>query len=172
MYFGVWVLKLLKIRPAAPIETFARFQAGFLSSEDFHRFPSICMVFQRFSWILVDFHVFSWVSEHRILQRKGWTCCSYRNLCSIPGWLLVIWWLSSVSFDFHGFSSNFIDFHGFWCISGYGCLQGLKEQPAAPIETFARFQAGFLSSEDFHRVLSIFIVFHWFPSIFMHFHVF
>ena len=36
--FGVWVLKLLKARPAAPIETFARFQAGFLSSEDFHRF--------------------------------------------------------------------------------------------------------------------------------------
>ena len=35
IYFEVWMLKLLKIRPAAPIETFARFQAGFLSSEDF-----------------------------------------------------------------------------------------------------------------------------------------
>ena len=35
-----------------------------------------------------------------------------------------------------------------------------KERPAAPIETFARFQAGFLSSEDFHRFLSIFIDFH------------
>ena len=31
----------LKSQPAAPIETFARFQAGFLSSEDFHRFPSM-----------------------------------------------------------------------------------------------------------------------------------
>ena len=27
-----------------------------------------------------------------------------------------------------------------------------KAQPAAPIETFARFQAGFLSSEDFNRI--------------------
>ena len=33
-------------------------------------------------------------------------------------------------------------------------------QPAAPIETFARFQAGFLSSEDFHSFLLIFIDFH------------
>ena len=41
----------LKKRPAAPIETFARFQAGFLSSEDFHCFPSIFMVFHRFRWI-------------------------------------------------------------------------------------------------------------------------
>ena len=37
-----------------------------------------------------------------------------------------------------------------------------KEGPAAPIETFARFQAGFLSSEDFHRFLSIFIDLHGF----------
>ena len=56
--FGVWVLKLLKARPAAPIETFARFQAGFLSSEDFHRFPSIFMVFHRFPSIFIDFHEF------------------------------------------------------------------------------------------------------------------
>ena len=28
-----------------------------------------------------------------------------------------------------------------------------KGQPVAPIETFARFQVGFLSSEDFHRIL-------------------
>ena len=38
-----------KVRPAAPIETFARFQAGFLSSEDFHRFLLI----------IIDFHGFS-----------------------------------------------------------------------------------------------------------------
>ena len=49
MYFGVWVLKLLKGGPAAPIETFARFQAGFLSSEDFHRFLLIIIVFHGFS---------------------------------------------------------------------------------------------------------------------------
>ena len=36
-----------KAQPAAPIETFARFQAGFLSSEDFHRIPyklAICQI--------------------------------------------------------------------------------------------------------------------------------
>ena len=68
MYFGVWVLKGLKGGPVAPIETFARFQAGFLSSEDFHCFLSIFMVFYgpplvfmnfyRFSSIFMDFHVF------------------------------------------------------------------------------------------------------------------
>ena len=45
MYFGVWVSKGLKEQPAAPIETFARFQAGFLSSADFHRFLSIVIDF-------------------------------------------------------------------------------------------------------------------------------
>ena len=58
--------------------------------------------------------------------------------------------------DFHVFRGM-----GAWC---------LKERPAAPIETFARFQAGFLSSEDFHRFLSIFKVFFRFPSILMVFH--
>ncbi len=52
MYFGVWMLKGLKGGPAAPIETFPRFQAGFLSSEDFHRI-------HRFSWFSIDFHRFS-----------------------------------------------------------------------------------------------------------------
>ena len=47
-----------KWRAAAIIEIFARFQAGFLSSEDSHRFLSIFMVFYRFLWILMDFHVF------------------------------------------------------------------------------------------------------------------
>ena len=48
-----------KVGPAAPIETFARFQAGFLSSEDFHRFLLIIidfMDFYRFSYIFIDFH--------------------------------------------------------------------------------------------------------------------
>ena len=51
----------LKRQPAAPIETFARFQVGFLSSEDFHGFLSIFIDlydFHRFSKILGDFHVF------------------------------------------------------------------------------------------------------------------
>ena len=79
-----------KAQPAAPIETFARFQADFLSSEDFHRFLSIFIDFHRFSWIFMHFHSFPSMNPY-----NG------------------------------------------------------KRRPAAPIETFARFQAGFLSSEDF-----------------------
>ena len=41
-----------------------------------------------------------------------------------------------------------------------------KERLAAPIETFARFQAGLLSSEDFNRFLLIIIDFHGFSFIF------
>ena len=48
-----------------------------------------------------------------------------------------------------------MDFHGF---PSMGSCNG-KIGPAAPIETFARFQAGFLSSEDFHRFLLISIDF-------------
>ena len=61
-----------------------------------------------------------------------------------------------------------MDFHGFPSMGSYNGKEGL----AAPIETFARFQAGFLSSEDFHRFLSIFIDFHGFSSIFKDFHGF
>ena len=64
-----------KLRPAAPIETFARFQAGFLSSEDFHRFLLIFIDPHGFSQIFVDFHGFSWISEHECLQR--YTTVSY-----------------------------------------------------------------------------------------------
>ena len=48
-----------------------------------------------------------------------------------------------------------MDFHVFRSMGAYR----LKERPAAPIETFARFQAGFLSSEDFHHILLILIDF-------------
>ena len=44
------------------------------------------------------------------------------------------------------------------CLLGVGCYVGMN-RPAALIETFARFQAGFLSSEDFHRISWIFINF-------------
>ena len=93
-----------KEQPAAPIETFAQFQVGFLSSEDFYRIPSICIVFYRFP------------SIHRFSQ----------------------------------IFMDFVDFHGF---RGMDWMpEGLKEGPAALIETFARFQPGFLSSEAFHRI--------------------
>ena len=62
----------LKAQPAALIETFTRFQAGFLPSEDFHPFLLIFMGFHRFSWVFIDFgdsHAFSLISEHGMLQR-------------------------------------------------------------------------------------------------------
>ena len=43
--------------------------------------------------------------------------------------------------------------------SNFACLSAWIFEGDA-LETFARFQAGFLSSEDFHRFLSIFIGFH------------
>ena len=49
---------------------------------------------------------------------------------------------------FHRFLKIFIDFHRF---QGMGA-EGLMIRPASPVETFARFQAGFLSSEDFHGI--------------------
>ena len=85
-----------KRQPAASIDTFVRFQAGFLSFEDFHRVL----------WIFISFYRYPWISM--------------------------------ISIDFHGF--------------GHGCLPPVRE-PAALIETFARFQAGSLSVEDFHRIL-------------------
>ena len=80
-----------KIRPAAPIESFARFQAGFLSSDDFHRISEISIDLHGFYislYIFKDFQIFmdfgAWV-----LTMVG-TCCPFRNVCSIPGWVLVI----------------------------------------------------------------------------------
>ena len=68
---GVEMLKtwhLSKARLAAPIGTFARFQAGFLSSEDFHVFVSSIFIdfpdfhdfhrFHIFGYILVVFKIF------------------------------------------------------------------------------------------------------------------
>ena len=61
-----------------------------------------------------------------------------------------------------------MDFHGFPSMGSYNGKEGL----AAPIETFARFQAGFLSSEDFRRFLWIIIDSHRFSRIFVDFHDF
>jgi hypothetical protein len=44
-----------KARPAAPIETFASFQAGFLPLEGFHRISCIFMDSPLFTWIYMDF---------------------------------------------------------------------------------------------------------------------
>ena len=48
--------------------------------------------------------------------------------------------------------------------SNFACLSAWIFEGDA-LETFARFQAGFLSSKDYHRFLSIFIDFHGFPSM-------
>ena len=54
-----------------------------------------------------------------------------------------------------------MDFNIFSWVSRHGCLHryiGMK-RPGAPTETFARFHAGFLSPEDFHRIFRIFMDF-------------
>ena len=48
---------------------------------------------------------------------------------------------------------DFLNFGAFGAYIGKG-------QPATPIEDFARFQAGFLSSEDFHCILQTLIDLH------------
>ena len=48
----------------------------------------------------MNFGGFSWLRGIMLWRLEGPTCCPYRNLCSIPGWLLVIWGLSSFSIDF------------------------------------------------------------------------
>ena len=58
-----------KSQPAAPIETFARFQAGFLSSEDFHRFLLIIIDLCGFSQIFIDFHGFPSMNVYNGIQR-------------------------------------------------------------------------------------------------------
>ena len=63
--FGVWVPSRLKVQPADLEETFARFQAGFLSSEDFHRISQIFMEIiyvQRFSRVFIELYPFSRIS--------------------------------------------------------------------------------------------------------------
>ena len=49
---------------------------------------------------------------------------------------------------------DFMNFHGF---RGMDVLSlGTKVRLAAPYNTLARFQAGFLSADDFHRISHIF----------------
>ena len=51
-----------------------------------------------------------------------------------------------MGFNWFIWISFFLDFQGFRDMGA----SGLKSQPAAPIEPFARLQVGFLSSEVFH----------------------
>ena len=154
---------------------------------DFHRFLLIFIDFRRFSWCFKDFHRILWffIDFHRFsLIFNACKACMlsalrrlYANLCSISGWLLVLWGLSwyfidfSWSFtDFHCFSSRFaficIGFHGFpWIFIDFHRFRGtgayrINVQLAVSIETFARFQAGFLFSADSQCISKSFMNLH------------
>ena len=80
------------------------------------------------------------------------------------GFALCLWfpWIQAdriyffvALYGFLYFSLIFSDFLRFSWLSEHGCLKhgtSLKSRPAAPVETFAPFQAGFLSSEGFHNI--------------------
>ena len=153
MYFGVWMLNILKRRPAAPVETFARFQACFLSSEDFHRILSIFMGFQRFSQIFIDFNGFSCISGYGCLTDLRQVLLPLQKplldsrlaSCHLRTFIVL-----------YGFSWIFIDFHcfnRFSCISGYECLSYLR-QDLLPL------QKPLLDSRLASCHLRTFIVFH------------
>ena len=52
MDFGVWMFNALSKDLIPHIETFARFQGGFLSSEDFHPISSIFIECWLVGWLL------------------------------------------------------------------------------------------------------------------------
>ena len=122
-------LRLLKVTPAAPMETFARFQAGLLSSQDFH---CIIEIFARF--------------HAGFLSSDDFHCISF------------------IFIDFYGFSCISINFHEFRSMAVTSVRVG-KVRPAAPRETFARFQAGL-------RTFIVFLGFSWISSIFIDLHSF
>ena len=103
-----------KIQPAALIESFARFQAGFLSSEDFHRFPLIFIGFHRFPFILLDFYGFHGFPSMNAYNGKIRPAAPIETFARFQAGFL-----SSEDFhrfpliiiDSHGFSLIFIDFH-------------------------------------------------------------
>ena len=145
---------------------FLFFYGSALLSKSFHGFST-------FSYVFMCFHGLPGVPGRGCLKTwndsKEGPAAPYRNICSIPGWLQVFHevhefplffmnsyrfsciyidfqWFSSDLMDFpdlHCFSKAFVDFQESrtWAFEKPGPI--LKERPAAPIETFARFQAGF-----------------------------
>ena len=158
----------VKARPATLIETFARFQAGFLSSEDVHS------NLKNF----IDFHGFRvWLFEN--LSRPG-TTVKTRPATPIE----TSAWFQAGHLSFEGVHCNsciFIDCYGmymffrnvFWCLlilyiyfafHRFSWIWGMavwkpvttwhqgSNSTCCPFGAFARLQAGFLSSENFHRI--------------------
>ena len=79
----------------------------------------------------------------------------YANICSLPTSFLSSEDLHRISFCFYSFLEMFMVACGYSLISGMDLWDG-KARPAAPKGTFAGFQAGFSSSEDFHRTSQIY----------------
>ena len=149
---GAW------IRPAAAMENFAQFHASSLASEDFH---CIAQFFIDFS----GFDYFSWISEHGCLRpwHASWapTCFPKKPMLDskLASWSLrtciVFHRFSKIFADSHYFEFQlfFVNCHGFRSMGASGPGMTVKVQPAALIKTFARFQAVFLASEGFQRIL-------------------
>ena len=109
-------------------------------------------------------------------------CCPYRNLCSIPGWFLVL----RTFIVFHRFCMNFIDFHAFASIFMYfhRFLRIFVDLVSWSFPTVRNdllpLQKPLLDSRlapyhletsiVFYRFCIIFIDFHAFALIFMYFH--
>ena len=75
---------------------------------------------------------------HESLGWYGSTCSPYKNVCSIPGWLLVLWRLSSYFINLQWFSKIFMDFQGF------------RPLASCPLRTFIVFQSFLQISIDIH----------------------
>ena len=76
---GAWMPNGLKVGPAAPIKTFARFLAGFLSSDDFLDIPWNSIDCHRICMILMDLSdLGAWVLSPLSFDRLPWG-----SLCSI-----------------------------------------------------------------------------------------
>ena len=120
---------------------------------DFHGSALIFIDFQRvhgISSIFIYFQRFSQISGHGCSRWWGATCCRYRIVCSIPGWLLVLWLHSSCSIDFCGFPSISKDFHWFWA-----WIFGTVGVDLLPL------YKPLLASKLVPCLLKTFMVFHW-----------
>ena len=129
-------------RPAAIIESFGRFQAIFLTSDDFHR---ICLL-----EIFIHYHRFSWISGMGLWGGEAWVASPIETCGPFQAGFLS-------SEDFHRIWRIHIDCMDFLRFSSSSCvdLWDGKARTAARIETFSLFQADFLCSEDFYHILKI-----------------
>ena len=152
-FFMISGMDLGRVRPVAQRNTCARFHVGFLSScQNALRVELLSLEAETQTWrawrlrflsVFKDFHDFL---EFRRFERIYIAFCRCSWICINFLWLFI---------DFqrdHGnlwFLSVFKDFQRFR-VTG---AQDGGGRPAAAIEPCARFQAGVLFSDDFHRVL-------------------